>query len=69
MMDIYKESQDESFGLAHEQQLERERKTDPFRPLVLALLHQAEEEREKRKRDREGATELTPAQRTGNAKP
>lgn len=71
-MDIYKQSQEETAGVAPEIEVERERESDPFRPLVLALLHQARDQAAKRRdkeRDQEGITKQEPAQRNRNARP
>jgi hypothetical protein len=71
-MDIDKESQEETAGFAPEIEVERERERDPFRPLVLALLHQARDQAAKRReedRAREGITKQEPAQRNRNARP
>ena len=71
-MDIYKEAEEKTAAITPETEVERERHADPFRPLVLALLHQARDQAARRKakeRAREGKTELEPAQRNGNAKP
>lgn len=69
-MDIDREKYEDPADLALELEISRERQSDPFRPLVLSLLHEARERAARRdqERAREGE-EKQPAQGNGNAKP
>lgn len=68
-MDIDRENSEDAADLALELELSRERQGDPFRPLVLSLLHEARERAARRdqERVREGE-EKQPAQGNGNAR-
>lgn len=68
-MQAWKESQDEDLGVTDEElEIERERATDPFRPLAIVLLDIA---REKLAREKEGrkTEDQKPAQRSRHARP